>query len=423
MRILLVNPPIYDFAAYDFWLQPYGLFRVAGRLPKFCRLSYFNFLVARRRDPWGRGPFDCTYVSKPSVLRDIPRRFRRYGKPREDFRQYLAAEKPFDAALIPATMTYWYPGITEVIEDIRCIQPSAKIVLGGTYCTICPQHALTLGADLVINGCFLDPLWSFLSIEPENNIPIQPPGKHDFSIIKISDGCPFNCSYCYSPIFGPEYTVRPAEECVKEILQIVDRGIRNVAFYDDSLLYRAENALIPFLKSALGMKLPVSFHTPNALNARFISSEIAQLMVRSGFASFFIGLESSSSSWQKSTGGKVDTEEYDSAVRRLKEAGAKAITTYIIIGHPLSDDQDLDSSIRLAHDSGTKILLSEFSPIPGTEDGEKSRRWADLEEPLAHNKTAFAIRRLGYDRLNRWKQMVKTLNSRLPDPERWTPTD
>ena len=29
-RILLVNPPIYDFSAYDFWLKPYGLLRVAG---------------------------------------------------------------------------------------------------------------------------------------------------------------------------------------------------------------------------------------------------------------------------------------------------------------------------------------------------------------------------------------------------------
>jgi hypothetical protein len=31
-RILLVNPPIYDFSAYDFWLKPYGMPRVAGFL-------------------------------------------------------------------------------------------------------------------------------------------------------------------------------------------------------------------------------------------------------------------------------------------------------------------------------------------------------------------------------------------------------
>ena len=30
--MLLVNPPIYDFAAYDFWMRPYGLLSVAGKL-------------------------------------------------------------------------------------------------------------------------------------------------------------------------------------------------------------------------------------------------------------------------------------------------------------------------------------------------------------------------------------------------------
>ena len=312
-------------------------------------------------------------------------------------------------------MTYWYLGIREVVEDIRRIQPSAKIVLGGIYSTICPEHALTMGADLVINGHFLDPLWQFLSIEPENNIPFQPEGKQNYGVIKISDGCPLSCSYCFSPVFGPEFEVRPVEDCLREIFQISARGVQNVAFYDDSLLYQPEKALIPVLKSVLGKKLPVSFHTPNALNARFLSSDIAKLMVQAGFASFFIGLESSSSSWQKSTGGKVDKEEYVAAVKHLKEAGALAITTYIIVGHPLSDNQDLESSIRLAHDSGTRVLLSEFSPIPGTEDGEKSRTWADLQEPLTHNKTAFALRRLGFDRLNELKQLVRTLNSRLPD--------
>jgi hypothetical protein len=32
LRILLVNPPVYDFAAYDFWPKPYGMLTVAGYL-------------------------------------------------------------------------------------------------------------------------------------------------------------------------------------------------------------------------------------------------------------------------------------------------------------------------------------------------------------------------------------------------------
>ena len=43
-RILLVNPPIYDFTAYDFWLKPLGLLSVAGLLRGRCELSMFDYL-------------------------------------------------------------------------------------------------------------------------------------------------------------------------------------------------------------------------------------------------------------------------------------------------------------------------------------------------------------------------------------------
>jgi hypothetical protein len=48
-RILLINPPIYDFSAYDFWLKPYGLLRAAGFLSGQAHFSLFDFLD--RLDP------------------------------------------------------------------------------------------------------------------------------------------------------------------------------------------------------------------------------------------------------------------------------------------------------------------------------------------------------------------------------------
>jgi len=57
MNLLLVNPPIYDFTAFDFWLRPYGMLRVAGQL-RSCKLTVFDHLVSRKRDAFGRGRFD-----------------------------------------------------------------------------------------------------------------------------------------------------------------------------------------------------------------------------------------------------------------------------------------------------------------------------------------------------------------------------
>jgi radical SAM superfamily enzyme YgiQ (UPF0313 family) len=412
LHVLLVNPPIFDFTAYDFWLRPYGLLRVAAQMQNACRLSYFNCLISKRTDAWGRGRFDGREIPKPRSLSDVPRIFRRFGRPRSEFREFLAAQ-PFDAALIQTSMTYWYPGVQEAIDDIRELQPSAKIVLGGIYATLCSAHARSLGADLVIEGANLEPLWHLLSIEPAMGLPYWPADATGVGILKITEGCPFRCTYCSAPLMWPEFIQRPTAVCLNELRHLVSMGVRNIAFYDDALLFQANQVLVPFLEAAIQSNVHISFHTPNALNARFITPELARLMVRAGFAGFFLGLESSAPSWQQSTGGKVGSDEFAIAADRLKAAGAQSMTTYIIVGHPDSDSRDVELSIRFAHQCGTRVLLSEFSPIPGTIDGEKCPRWADLKEPLCHNKTAFALRRMGTDDMNRLKLLTHSLNSQL----------
>src|SRR5438105_4085751 len=110
MKLLFVNPPIYDFTAFDFWLRPYGLLRVAGQLRR-CDSTVFDYLVSRDRDGFGRGRFDQTLIKKPAALADTPRRFHRFGREREEFRQVLASQT-FDAVLIQTVMTYWYLGVS-----------------------------------------------------------------------------------------------------------------------------------------------------------------------------------------------------------------------------------------------------------------------------------------------------------------------
>ena len=401
MNLLLVNPPIYDFTAYDFWLRPYGLLRVGGRL-RAHKLTVFDHLVSSGRDGFGRGRFDRQLVAKPAPLGDIPRRFYRFGRPREDFRARLMEEK-FDLVLVQTVMTYWYLGVREVIEVVRDLQPHAKIVLGGVYATLCPEHAASLGADQVIAGLDLEPLGVPLS----DGVPYWEGADREVGVLKITEGCPFRCTYCSVPVVYPGFGARSLDVCLEELRHLARLGARNVAFYDDALLFKADCILAPFLERVLEENLHFSFHTPNALNARFITPEIARLMVRAGFKTFFLGFESSAYQWQRKTGGKVYSEEFADAVRALRGAGAESITAYIIIGHPSSDQQDLEASIRFAAEQGARVMLSEFAPIPGTPDGESCRAFTELDEPLNHNKTAFTSRFLGPDRVNRLKALAR----------------
>src|SRR5262249_39081216 len=210
--------------------------------------------------------------------------------------------------------------------DVRRLQPQAKIILGGVYATLCPAHAATLGADQVIEGSNLKPLRLPLS----DGLPFWEGVDSQVGVLKITEGCPFRCTYCSVPVVYPKFEGRPLDACLEEVRHLARLGTRNVAFYDDALLFKPDRILLPFLDAVLSSDLHFSFHTPNALNARFITPEIACFMIRAGFKTFFLGFESNAYEWQRKTGGKVYSDEFADAVRALREAGASSITAYII---------------------------------------------------------------------------------------------
>jgi hypothetical protein len=448
-KILLVNPPIYDFAAYDFWVKPYGLLSVAGNLRGKAEFTLFDYLdrlhpfVARpswpclhglealatseelESDPWGRGRFYFEKIPNPDCLKNIPRHFRRFGLPQHIFQDFLCRHTDRDFVFVNTVMTYWYPGVQEVIEDIRRVLPKAKIILGGNYVTLCRGHAEKLGADLLVEGNNLEPLWDYVGLKPDLNQPglWEAYGKLTVGVLKLSDGCPFECTYCLVPKVYGKFRARPLERSLAELDLLTGMGVKNIAFYDDALLFDAKNVLVPFLKEVIRRQINVDFHSPNAINARFVTKGIAELMIQAGFKTFYLGFESASRDWQEQTGSKVFSEELAEAVANLKsalrlnsgQAGAEPnnITAYQILGHPKTNVADLEESMRFVNRLSIMGMLADFSPVPGTPDGEYCRKWVDMDEPLFHNKTAFPIILLGFDESNRLKDLQRKLNRNL----------
>jgi hypothetical protein len=427
LKVLLVNPPVYDFSAYDFWLKPYGLLRIGGLLRGKADIVLFDYLDRMHQSSerqeivetqqWGRGKFEQGKVQKPPVFSFVPRYFRRFGIKREIFQRFLTEHGHFDFALVGSGLTYWYPGVKEVIEDLRLLSPPAKIVLGGIYATICAEHAKRLGADVVIKGKNLAPLTEMIGA---GALYRQRPYWEGYerlntAVMTLTQGCPFQCSYCYVGQADKKFKTKRLSDCVADLQLLVETGARNIAFYDDALLYESGRILEPFLRYVIDNNIRVNFHTPNALHARFITGELAELMVAAGFKTFYLGFESTSQAWQEKTGGKVFCDDLERAVENLITAGAErsGITVYEMLGHPHGDLQRLEESMRFANGLGVKIMLADFSPIPGTPDGEYCRRWVDMDEPLNHNKTAFTIKLLGADEANRFKELCRKLNGSL----------
>jgi hypothetical protein len=66
--------------------------------------------------------------------------------------------------------------------------------------------------------------------------------------------------------------------------------------------------------------------------------------------------------------------------------------------------------MRFASSLGIRVMLSDFSPIPDTPDGQLCGGVVDLDEPLYHNKTAFPILLLGAEKVDYYKNLCAALN-------------
>ncbi|MEW6418690.1 MAG: hypothetical protein AB1480_11285 [Nitrospirota bacterium] len=148
-KILLINPWIYDFAAFNFWVRPLGLLKVAEHLSTSdVELSFIDCMDSFEVKRYGIGRFKTEQVEKPCILKDIPRLYKRYGISIREFVERLNASSPVDAAMLTCVMSYWYPGVQKAVEIIREILGSVcRLSLEG-----CPFRCSYCASGLLIDS-------------------------------------------------------------------------------------------------------------------------------------------------------------------------------------------------------------------------------------------------------------------------------
>lgn len=425
-NILLINPWIHDFAAYDFWAKPIGLLYLASILRTHgCNITYIDCLnrfhprisktISSKEE--GRGSYLKTHIPKPEGLYDIPRNYSRYGILEEWFKKDLLAAKQPDIVFITSHMTYWYPGVFETIRVVRETFPSAPIVIGGIYASLCHDHALKYsGADNVIAGAgekvILELVKEYagfsnslkfdlgqLDSYPYPAFDLE--SKITFIPILSSRGCPFSCSYCASRYLNRQRMLRSPESLIDEITHWHKKHkVTDFALYDDAFLTDAKNHAIPVLEGIIKAGIQVRFHTPNALHIREISENTAKLMFKAGFTTVRLGLETTLFDNNR-LDNKVSELEFKQALVFLKEAGfsKKQIGAYLLAGLPGQDEKNVVESIKKVIESGITPIPVYYSPIPHTLLWEKAVHCSryDLKlDPIFTNNSILPCRKEGF---------------------------
>ncbi len=429
-RLLLINPWIYDFAAYDLFAQPLGLLYLAGLLEAqgygIHLLDCLGVLHARA-GRFGTGRYPKEVLPPPPALQGLPRRYGRYGMSEAAFREQLAGLPQPAAILVTSLMTYWYPGVFAAIRLARERFPRVPIILGGIYATLCPEHARShSGADLVITGPGQEEILASLDalglsppgIKVRGDLDEGPyPALHllphlTYIPILTSRGCPLDCSYCASRLLQPRYQRRHPRAVAEELIHWQERlDLKDVAFYDDALLLDPENHLLVILGELARRGRHFRFHTPNGLHTRLVSREVAEGLKRANFATLRLGVETTLLGALR-LDQKIQEGELETALANLTAAGfaPEDLGVYLLIGLPDQEEEEVAASIRRVKELGATPILAQYSPIPGTTLWPRAVQCSryDLEaDPLFHNNSLFPCwPEFSWERYTRLKRLA-----------------
>ncbi len=420
ISILLINPWISDFAAYNLWAEPLCLLYIASILKKAgAGLTYINNLASIEKTNPKQKENGCSkyhrhVIPKPDCLSFVKRNFAVYGITDDEFTKRLNSAGEPDIVLVTSAMTYWYPGVFKAIKMVKkTFGTGIPLILGGIYAKLCPGHAKAgSGADHVYSADSHVELMKVIEQITGKHFngdltapgfPNYPPPLHelhknsDFFSVLTRMGCPYSCSYCASGILCRGFSERSVSTVVSEIMEYSKRtGVKNIAFYDDAILLDPETHIIPILEKIIEKDRKFSFHLPNGIHSSLMTKKIARLFYSAGIKTIRIGLETTDKRLQNKFGNKTSNRDYLSAVNLLREAGygKRDIGTYVMAGLPSQTAGSVEKSLEFVSRAGGSPYLSYFSPIPGTKiwpEAVRSTPFPIDKEPLFQNNTVFIL--------------------------------
>lgn len=155
------------------------------------------------------------------------------------------------------------------LEDLK-IGGLKKIYRSSGFCDLCHTPS---------------PSWDLIDLKKYASMSIQ-----------FSRGCPFNCDFCnVTVLFGHRPRLKPVQQVIAELDGIYDAGWRgNIFFVDDNFIGNKrflKTRLLPALIQWRKDKKGCVFFTEASINLAD-DAELMGLMVKAGFDSVFIGIES-----------------------------------------------------------------------------------------------------------------------------------
>jgi hypothetical protein len=387
-KVLLIKPGIHEVGDYgNYYQPPMGLLKIGRYFKnKGIDVSYLDASMPLRLAGGGLNtkalypdaPFTRYLPCGNYKNEKIAKAQRFYGMPQTDLRNSIADSKATEV-WIGAGLTYYWEGVRDIASIVRQELPGAAILLGGIYPTLWPEHAVNnIDCDYVHKG----PLDDIDDLMPDYDLDST---TSSIRTIQLGKGCNVNppCSFCAVVAMDPKFKVLASDVVFKYMQEEYKKGGDFWQLWSSQLLVppdRFKRLLKEIISSGMKIKMVAS----EGVQASLFTNEIAELMVKAGFISISVPMETISDDMNKEFRKPGNFNDYEKAVTCAQNAGFKRIKSFVMVGVPGQSYDEIVHAIVDCWARDTLPALHQYTPIPGSFDWNRFTQFHGVSPELLH---------------------------------------
>lgn len=215
----------------------------------------------------------------------------------------------------------------------------------------------------------------------------------------VTSGCPFECTFCSSPVMvnrnGDVPYLRPEmERIVSEVQNVLQLGADAIHFLDDMAFITGQN-IKDFYKGLSDRNLLGDFiwrgltRAPVILRPDF-DNDVMRMMKESGAWKVALGIESGNDEVLRKIKKQINTDQVRRAVSKLSASDIQ-VKGFFIFGFPGETEAQMDDTLQfineLKKEGLTEINVFQFKPYPGTQEYVNLiKKMPDLAHEMGYSK-------------------------------------
>lgn len=184
-----------------------------------------------------------------------------------------------------------------------------------------------------------------------------------YGSVVTTRGCPYNCVFCATGLWGHKQRRRRPGNVIKEIDFLVKQyKIKFLSIFDDTFSLNRNHA-IEICSLLIERDYGLSIYC--STRADYLDEELLDLMYKAGFRWLGFGIETGNEEILRQTGKKITKAQVEKTLRMAKKRGFYLYLS-LIVGHIGETNETFLETVDFTNKYADFATFSVLVPIPGT---------------------------------------------------------